>query len=107
TVGRAQALVGFLGLAVFSLLAALAFLVSRIPSWLDVLPALALPLALAGVPGLAGGLLIRRQLVEDDAATRTTGTAVVLTGLTLMLSGLAVAWPLPIPLLLVAIINAL
>jgi hypothetical protein len=103
---QAHALFAFLGLAVFALLAALAFLMTRDPGAVEHLPALAMPLALAGVPGLAGGLFVHRLLRQQDSAgTRTAGTAVALGGLTLMLAGLCVAWPRPLPLFVVALLN--
>jgi hypothetical protein len=91
---------------VFALLAALAFLQSRTPRWADTLPALALPLALAGVPGLACGLWVHRRLGPEEAGTRTAGVAVTLAGLAVMLAGLGLAWPHPLPLLVVAAVNA-
>jgi hypothetical protein len=107
TVRQAHALFAFLGLAVFALLAALAFLLTRDPQALEHLPALAVPLALAGIPGLVGGLFVHRRLGEDSAGTRTAGTAVALGGLALMLAGVGLAWPQPGPLFLVALLDGL
>src|SRR5205823_965427 len=42
---------------------------------------------------------------QAAAATRTAGTAVALTGLALMLAGLGLAWPQPLPLAAVALLD--
>jgi hypothetical protein len=105
SVAQAHALFAFLGVAVFALVAALAFLLSRDPQALEHLSALAVPLALAGIPGLAGGLFVQRRMGEDSPGTRTAGTGVALAGLALMLVGLGLAWPQPGPLCLVALLD--
>ena len=56
------------------------------------------------MPGLAGGLFVHRRL-RDHAGTRTAGTAVALGGLALMLVGLGLAWPRPLPLFVVALLD--
>ena len=65
-VRQANALFVFLGLSAFTLFVALGFLLSR--STLTIaLPRLAEPFALASVPILAGGLLLRRGLPPSEA----------------------------------------
>src|SRR6185437_9562535 len=104
---QAHALFVFLGLASFALFVALGFLLSRSGDLTRALPRLAVPFALAGVPILAGGLLVRRSLPgEDGGAPRTAGTAVAFTGLAIMLSAVILAWPQPLAVLLVCLANA-
>jgi hypothetical protein len=95
---QAAALFSFLGLATFSLLASFGFLLSRLANPAAALHLFACPLILAGVPGVAAGLLVFRRL-EGEEGLRTAGTAVALAGLGIMLAGVALAWPIPGPLL--------
>jgi hypothetical protein len=99
--GQAHALFAFVGLAAFALLAAFGYLLTRLEGpLLPGLHALALPLLLAGVPALAGGLLVQREMREAEAAgPRTAGTAMAVAGLIVLCAGLALAWPAPWPLL--------
>src|SRR5262249_28255331 len=76
----------------------------------EISPALkhvALLVALAAWPVLRCGLAVHQELVDspDAGVWRTTGTAVALTGLLIMLSAGLLAWPAPLPLLLVCIFN--
>jgi hypothetical protein len=103
---QADALFVFLGLASFALFVALGFLLSRGGVMALAVPRLAVPFALAGVPILAGGLLVRRGLPDEESGPRTAGTAVAFAGLALMLSAVALAWPRPEPLLLVCVADA-
>jgi hypothetical protein len=104
---QANALFVFLGLASFALFVALGFLLSRSSDLVRSLPRLAAPFALVGVPILAGGLLVRRGLPrEEGGGPRTAGTAVAFTGLALMLSAVVLAWPQPLAVLLVCLVNA-
>ena len=104
-VRQANSLFVFLGLSSFTLFVALGFLLSR-STMAIALPRLAEPFALASVPILAGGLLVRRGLPREESGLRTAGTAVAFTGLAFMLSAVVLAWPLPLPLLLVCLSNA-
>jgi hypothetical protein len=104
-VRQANALFVFLGLSSFTLFVALGFLLSR-STIAIALPRLAEPFALASVPILAGGLLVRRGLPRTEGGLRTAGTAVAFTGLAFMLSAVVLAWPQPLPLLLVCLSNA-
>lgn len=101
--GQANALFVFLGLASFALFVALGFLLSRGGAMALAMPRLAVPFSLVGVPILAGGLLVRRGLPLEDSGPRTAGTAVAFAGLALMLSAVALAWPRPVPVLLVCL----
>jgi hypothetical protein len=105
-VRQAHALFVFLGLSSFALFVALGFLLSRSGDALLLLPRLTEPFALASVPILAGGLLVWRGLPREDSGPRTAGAAVAFTGLAFMLSAAALAWPHPLPLLLVCLSNA-
>jgi hypothetical protein len=97
---QAHALFTFLALATFALLAAFAFLLSRLAHPAAGLHLLACPLIVAGVPGLVSGLVVFRRLEgEGIAGLRTAGTGVALTGVSMMLAGVALAWPEPVPLL--------
>ncbi len=103
---QAHALFVFLGLSSFALFVALGFLLSRSGEIALILPRLAEPFALASVPILAGGLLIWRGLPHEESGTRTAGAAVAFTGLAFMLAAVVLAWPQPLPLLLVCLSNA-
>jgi hypothetical protein len=104
---QANALFVFLGLASFALFVALGFLLSRSGDPARALPHLAVPFALAGVPILAGGLLVRRGLPREDSGPRTAGTAVAIAGLAIMLSAVVLAWPQPQAVLLVCLVNTI
>jgi hypothetical protein len=105
-VRQANALFVFLGMSSFALFVSLGFLLSRSGDIGMGLARLAEPFALASVPILAGGLLVWRGLPSDEAGPRTAGAAVAFTGLAFMLSAVVLAWPQPLPLLLVCLSNA-
>jgi hypothetical protein len=106
-VRQANSLFVFLGLSSFALFVALGFLLSRSAETVSMLSRLAEPFALASVPILAGGLLVWRGLPRDEAGLRTAGAGVAFGGLTFMLSAVVLAWPQPLPLLLVCLSNAI
>jgi hypothetical protein len=98
---QAIALFVFTGLATFALLSALGFLLTRIEDVGTALQFLAVPLAVAGLPVLGAGLLAHQCLEgEETSGLRTTGTAIALAGLGIMLASVVLAWPAPVPLLL-------
>lgn len=95
------ALLMFVGMAAFALVAAWGLYVVRDPSQMAVrLHWLAVPLALAGVPVVEAGVLVLRRVAS--AGLRTAGTAVALAGFVIVTVGLAIAWPDPLALLLVS-----
>src|SRR5262249_25563887 len=84
---RARNMLRFVGLASFALAVALGFIAYRHHDlWLG-LHRLAIMVALAGMPFVAGGILVQRRLAEDSegAILRTVGTAIALSGMLLML----------------------
>jgi hypothetical protein len=96
------ALLMFTGLAVFALLASWGLYLVRTPDEVaSRLHALALPLALAAIPVVEAGVLVLRR-VTSSVGLRTTGTAVALAGALGMTIALALAWPNPAGLTLVA-----
>jgi hypothetical protein len=129
---HAAGLLAFLGLMTFPLLAALGFLAYWSHDIGLALESLSPLIALAGMPILAGGLLIQRRLsgglgaparqpepaeVEGQssagstgassraAALRTAGTAVTVAGILFMLTATALAWPQPVALMLVCTLD--
>src|SRR5262249_39447041 len=95
------ALLMFLGLAAFALLAAWGLFIVRVPVEAAArLHSLALPLALASVLVVEAGVLVLRRVAATGL--RTMGTAVILVGFFGMPAGLALAWPASLTLLLVA-----
>ncbi len=95
------ALLIFVGMAAFALVAAWGLYVVRDPARMAArLHWLAVPLALAGVPVVEAGVLVLRRVAS--VGLRTTGTAVALAGFATITTGLALAWPQPLPLLLVS-----
>jgi hypothetical protein len=100
------ALLMFVGLSAFSLAAAWGLYLVRAPDdTIGRLHALALPLVLAGVVVVEAGVLALRRTTSDGL--RTFGTAVALVGFICMTSGLALAWPAPLAVLLVSIASGL
>lgn len=104
----------FLGAVAFAAAVALGFLLSRAGDLRQALQYLALPLAVAGVPILSAGLLLQRRLSaappsEEDARSlgglRATATAIALAGTLVLLGSLALAWPNPVLLLCVCLVD--
>lgn len=96
-----------LGTATFALAVTLGLLIYQAGD-----PALALGwtsmlLALAGLPVLAGGLVVHHGLQDErkEAGRRAAGTAVALAGMVAMLLAVALAWPRPAPVLAVCALN--
>ncbi len=97
---QVHALLSFLGLATFALLASFVFLLTRLSDPVAGLHLFSCPLILAGVPALTSGLVIFRRLEgEHTAGPRTAGTGVALAGAGAMFAGVILAWPTPVPLL--------
>jgi hypothetical protein len=119
-----------LGLATFALAVCLGFFIYRSEAVRVALHRLSVPVALAGVPLLAAGLLLHRKLTaglqsgsrpenEPPAAegtvasssglapevARLIGTGVALAGTLILLAALVLAWPVPLALLLVSALN--
>jgi hypothetical protein len=119
-----------LGLATFALAVCLGFFVYRSEAVRVALHRLAVPVALAGIPVLAAGLLLHRRLTaglqtgpptaSDTPAAREApsaapglapevaraiGTGVALAGTLILLVALVLAWPVPLALLLVSALN--
>lgn len=61
-------------------------------------------ITLFGVPAIACGLTLRTES-ELSGKTKTAATSIALLGALLSLGGLALAWPRPVPLIVVALIN--
>jgi hypothetical protein len=96
-----SALLMFVGLCAFALAAAWGLYLVRVPEEVLVrLHTLALPLVLAGVPVVEAGVLVLRRTTASGL--RTLGTAVALAGFVVMTLGLALAWPNPLTVMLVA-----
>jgi len=109
---QAKEIFAFLGLAAFPLIVALGFLVYWTGQSARALQELAVHVALAGIPFLAGGLIVQRRLAvppgpngESIAALRTVATAVALAGMAVMLLAVALAWPWPVGIILVCTLN--
>ncbi len=95
------ALLMFVGMAAFALITAWGLYVVREKEQMaSRLAALAVPLALAGIPIIEAGVLVLRRVASNGL--RAMGTAVALTGFVTITSGLALAWPNPLALLLVS-----
>lgn len=105
----AFALLATLALATFSLSIALGFLVVRCPEPLLALQFLTPLLAVTGISVLSGGLVIQKRFAEnrEQGILRTIGTAILLTGIGVMLLALLLAWPMPVVMLTVCAINFL
>ena len=97
----APAVLEFVGLAAFALLAAWGLHVARSPDIVAGIHALALPLALAAVPVVEAGLFVHRR-GAGSGGFRVAGTAVALAGFAAMTGAPAAGWPDPLSVLLVA-----
>jgi hypothetical protein len=107
----------FQGVVTFPVLVALGFLVywCREQGVGLVLERLSVLVAVGGIPLVAGGLRLHRQLGEvpvpsgegaaSAAAYRTAGTGVALGGMAVMLAAVILAWPQPLALVLVCTLN--
>jgi hypothetical protein len=106
----ARDLLALIGFAAFAMVAALGLVVYR-GGTADALPALALPLVLASAPVLAAGLLIYRDPGADGTtekvspALRTLATAVALGAMFVMLIADGLAWPRPLTLLVLGLVE--
>jgi hypothetical protein len=107
-------LLAFLGLSTFALLLSLGFIgfwaVARGCLRAEVLEQLAILIALAGIPPLAVGLFIRQSKAGAEPGSTAShllmgGTGVALGGMLVMLGAVVVAWPNPIVLLAVCLVN--
>lgn len=107
---QSKALFTLLGLAAFAAVAAAGLVAARAYETLDATRALdlfALPLVLFAVPVAAIGLRVMRS-TGDDASARslqTSGRAFALVGMTLKVTALALAWPNPLGILVVGLLN--
>jgi hypothetical protein len=110
---QAISLFSFLGIATFPVVIAMGFLVYWSADIPIALTRLAVPIALAGIPILTAGFLVHVGLTGPTslegsswrAALRTAGTAVALVGMLVMLLAVLFAWPQPVPLLIVCVLN--
>jgi hypothetical protein len=110
---QSRGLFGFVGMSLFAVTIALGFLVYLAGERIfdgDISPALthvALLVALAAWPVLSCGLVVHRSLADNPEAGlwRTTGTAVALIGMLIMLAAGLLAWPSPISMLLVCLFD--
>jgi len=109
------AMLGFLGLAAFALALSLGFigfwtvLKGACPRQ-EVLEHLAVPLALAATPTLLSGLFVRHRTRGAEKGSKESrlllaGTGVALAGMLVMLASLFLAWPNPVVLLLVCLLD--
>lgn len=105
--GHAQRLFGFLGVSTFALATLLGLLIYASDASPAMLQGLAPLVALGGVPLLAGGALVHRRLADDpgSATMRTVGTGIALAGSVIQLSAIGLAWPDPLYLGLVCLLN--
>jgi hypothetical protein len=102
----AYRLLMLLGVTSFAMLVSMGMLASRMEDWISAARRMAPLLSLAGVPALAGGLLMwRRLLAKELASVRTSWTAVAVAGSLVMLGCIALAWPNPAGMVPVALID--
>lgn len=115
---QAHEIFGLLGIATFTVAVALGFVVYRGGDVAAALQHLSPVVALAGIAPLLGGLTVHTRLLsptsptpgegergDDLAPTRTAGTAVALTAMLVMLLAVALAWPLPLAVVVVCALN--
>jgi hypothetical protein len=86
------ALLIFMGLSLFALVAVWGLLVIRSKDVPGLLQSLAFPLSVAAVPIIEAGLLVHRRMT-GHASLRATGTGLAAAGIVLFLVALFLAWP--------------
>jgi hypothetical protein len=86
------ALLIFVGLSLFALVAVWGLLVIRSKDVAGLLQRLAFPLSFAAVPIIEAGLLVHRR-ITGHAGLRTTGTGLAAAGTALLLVAILLAWP--------------
>ena len=102
----ARTVLGFLGLTTFALAVALGFVAFRTNDLPEALHRLAPLTVLAAVPLLVGGLTVQRRLGAGDVGlVRLASTATALAGMAGMVAAVALAWPHPVALLVVCLLN--
>jgi hypothetical protein len=101
--GQVHALFAFVGIATFPLLVALGFLVYWCNDPVLALERTAALVAVAGVPVLATGVLVHTSNLSGPL--RAVGTSIALGGMLILLAAVAMAWPLPIALVAVCVVN--
>jgi hypothetical protein len=103
----AQPLLLILGISSFALLAPIGLLVSKAESPDAILAQLLPTVSLVGAAILASGLVLHvRTRSSRLAQLRTTGTAIAFSGGFCLLAAVAMAWPIPLLLLFVGLVNA-
>jgi hypothetical protein len=103
----ANAVLTALGLAVFTIAMTFGFLVYWPADTVLAVRALAVLISLAGLPILVAGLLIHEGLAAEPqrGGQRLLGTAVALLGMTILAGSIALAWPEPLPVLALGLVN--
>ncbi len=104
---EAHALFKLLGITSFAFLLAAGLVVAKTGAVLDAVRQLAPLVSLAGLPALAGGLLLWRQLQErEQTGERIAGTSIAILGALAMAAGILFGWPQPTLILAAAALNA-
>jgi hypothetical protein len=102
--GQTHALFAFVGIATFPLAVALGFLVYWCNDTTLALERIAPLVAAAGVPILATGVLVHSS--SPSGPLRAVGTSIALGGMLVLLGAMVLAWPQPIALVAVCLINS-
>lgn len=95
-----------LGLTAFAAAVAIGALLQRTGSTVSVLRQLAVLAPLAGMPSLAAGLMGWRRASSSMVVHRIAGGSIAAAGTLVMLGGVALAWPEPAGMTVVAAVNA-
>ncbi|WP_169976942.1 hypothetical protein [Tautonia rosea] len=95
-----------LGLTAFAAAVAIGALLQRSGSTVSVLRQLAVLAPLAGMPSLAAGLMGWRRASSSMVVHRIAGGSIAVAGALVMLGGVALAWPEPAGITVVAAVNA-
>lgn len=93
----------FIGLSLYALLASWGWLLTRSAERLAALHDFALPLAVAGIPLIEAGLFAQRRYVAR-VGWRVAGTATALIGAVFLYTGIGLAWPAPLEVMLAALL---
>ena len=106
SLNRATPLFLILGIAVFSVAAPIALLISKSASIREMLGTLSPAISLIGVMSLGTGLLVHHRTRAKKLATlRTAGTAISIAGGFVLLLAVLFAWPHPSLLVTVSLVN--
>ncbi len=93
------------GIASFAALIPVGLLLVKSGNLADSLQSFSPIVTLVGMPSIAAGLTLRKRAVESAGMTKTIATSIAIMGGMLATTGLVLAWPRPLLVMVIALIN--